>query len=122
MFNNKLCIFQVRLNSEVLESAKLDAGGEYLFTLSPLLEQPEPCVPEDLLTAIYANSEALETWESTTTIARIDWVHWVESAKQTKTRVKRISEACDMLAEGKRRVCCFDNSGFYSKAFKLPKV
>ncbi len=26
-----------------------------------------------------------------------------------------------MLASGKRRVCCFDPSGFYSKAFKAPQ-
>ena len=27
-----------------------------------------------------------------------------------------------MLAEGKRRVCCFDPSGYYSKAFKVPEA
>jgi hypothetical protein len=27
-----------------------------------------------------------------------------------------------MLASGKGRVCCFDPSGFYSKAFSAPKA
>jgi hypothetical protein len=27
-----------------------------------------------------------------------------------------------MLASGKRRACCFDRSGIYSKAFSAPKA
>ncbi|MGH8162111.1 MAG: YdeI/OmpD-associated family protein, partial [Gammaproteobacteria bacterium] len=42
--------------------------------------------------------------------------------KQSKTRTRRIDNACDMLASGKRRVCCFDPSGFYSKSFGAPKA
>ena len=29
--------------------------------------------------------------------------------------IVRIATACDMLASGKRRACCFDRSGMYSK-------
>ena len=35
---------------------------------------------------------------------------------------RRIQNACDMLASGKRRVCCFDRSGIYSKGFRAPKA
>ena len=52
------------------------------------------------------------------TIARLDWIHWITSAKQLKTRAKRIGDACDMLASGKKRVCCFDQSGYYSKVLQ----
>jgi hypothetical protein len=65
---------------------------------------------------------AKSTWDATTTIARIDWVHWIESAKQLKTRKTRIDNACQMLASGKSRVCCFDPSGFYSKSLSAPKA
>jgi hypothetical protein len=51
----------------------------------------------------------------------MDWIHWITSAKQAKTRAKRIRDACAMLAAGKSRVCCFDQSGFYSKAFRAPE-
>lgn len=34
----------------------------------------------------------------------------------------RINDACDMLASGKKRVCCFDPSGYYSKAFMAPQA
>lgn len=61
-------------------------------------------------------------WNDTTTLARVDWVHWIVSAKQAKTRAQRIESACEMLASGKKRVCCFDPSGYYSKALSAPKA
>lgn len=64
---------------------------------------------------------ARQTWQATTTIARVDWIHWMTSAKSSKTRVKRINDAREMLAAGKKRVCCFDQSGYYSKAFSAPE-
>ncbi|QUJ69837.1 DUF1905 domain-containing protein (plasmid) [Photobacterium sp. GJ3] len=111
-----------KLSHNDLVSGHLTLGEEYSVQLIPVDEEPEPKVPDDLSEAIHRQSSALETWQQTTTIARLDWVHWVESAKQAKTRAKRVSDACNMLAEGKRRVCCFDHSGFYSKALKAPKV
>lgn len=86
------------------------------------VEEPEPELPGDLLKALSAAREARVTWEATTPVARLDWIHWITSAKQTKTREKRITDACEMLASGKKRVCCFDPSGFYSKAFSAPRA
>ncbi len=111
-----------KLTNSDLELGKMNVGSEYAFTLIPVACEPEPSVPADLSDAIQQLPNALKTWKATTIIARVDWIHWVESAKQAKTRVKRIADACSMLAEGKARVCCFDNSGFYSKALKSPKV
>ena len=61
-------------------------------------------------------------WEATTTLARVDWIHWITSARQAKTCAKRVNDACDMLKAGKKRVCCFDPSGYYSKAFSAPEA
>lgn len=47
--------------------------------------------------------------------ARRDWIHWITSGKKAETRVNRIAVACDKLACGNRRACCFDRSGMYSK-------
>ncbi|MDX1529484.1 MAG: YdeI/OmpD-associated family protein, partial [Gammaproteobacteria bacterium] len=49
-------------------------------------------------------------------------IHWITSGKREDTRVRRIATACDMLASGKRRACCFDRSGMYSKAFSAPEA
>jgi len=61
-------------------------------------------------------------WSTITPVARRDWIHWITSAKQPETRVRRVANACSMLAGGKRRVCCFDRSGFYSKSMSAPKA
>jgi hypothetical protein len=42
------------------------------------------------------------------------------SAKQQATRDRRIATACDMLAKGKRRACCFDRSGMFAKSLSCP--
>jgi hypothetical protein len=109
------------VDQALLESAGVGIGDTVTFKLSPVSEEPEPEVPGDLQEALAASADARAVWEDTTTIARLDWIHWITSAKQAKTRAKRVSDACDMLASGKRRVCCFDPSGYYSKAFSAPK-
>ena len=63
---------------------------------------------------------ARATWASASALAKIDWVHWMESAKQDATRNERASSAIDMLEKGKKRVCCFDPSGYFSKALACP--
>lgn len=112
----------LRIEQSLLEAAGVKEGDSVTFKLAPVSEEPEPEVPADLQEALAAHAAARTVWDDTTTIARVDWIHWITSAKQARTRVKRIADACDMLASGERRVCCFDTSGFYSKAFSAPKV
>jgi hypothetical protein len=112
----------LRIGERELELSGAAVDREAQFEIAALEQEPEPEVPADLTQALQAVPEALATWDATTTIARIDWIHWVTSAKQAKTRVKRINDACEMLASGKKRVCCFDPSGFYSKAFRAPQA
>ncbi|MFL1405089.1 YdeI/OmpD-associated family protein [Marinobacter sp. M1N3S26] len=110
----------LRVSRELRDTAGVDVGDTVTLEIRPVEQEPEPEVPPDLAEALAAAPEARQVWDGTTTIARLDWIHWVVSAKQAKTRAKRIRDACDMLAEGKKRVCCFDPSGFYSKALRAP--
>lgn len=73
----------------------------------PAGDEPEPKVPMDLRKALGAAPKAKPAWDDLTPIARRDFVSWVESAKQPETRKRRIERACSMLAEGKRRPCCY---------------
>jgi uncharacterized protein YdeI (YjbR/CyaY-like superfamily) len=63
--------------------------------------------PADLLKALAAAPAAKAQWVELTPIARRDFISWIDAAKQAQTRKKRIDRACDMLASGKRRPCCF---------------
>lgn len=112
----------LRVSKELREAAGADVGDIVTLEISPVAEEPEPEIPADFQKALEAAPEAKRVWNGTTTIARLDWIHWIASAKQLKTRAKRIGDACDMLASGKQQVCCFDRSGFYSKAFRAPEA
>lgn len=110
----------LRVDKKLRETCQVNAGEMVTLEITPVKQEPEPEVPADLLEALIASPKAKAVWDETTTIARVDWIHWIETAKQEKTRKRRIDNACDMLASGKRRVCCFDQSGFYSKSLGAP--
>jgi len=70
-------------------------------------EEPEPRVPTDFRKALAVAPIAKAQWSDLTPIARRDFISWIDAAKQAETRRRRIERACDMLATGKRRPCCF---------------
>ena len=100
----------------------MSVGDTVTIEFVPVEDEPDPETPLDFEEALLCAPDAYRVWQDTTTIARLDWIHWIVSAKQAKTRTKRIADACEMLAAGKRRVCCFDQSGYYSKAFCAPEA
>ncbi|SBV36822.1 conserved hypothetical protein [uncultured Stenotrophomonas sp.] len=111
----------LRVDAALLDAASVAIGDDVTLEIRPVAREPEPELPSDLRAALASAAAAQAAWEATTTIARVDWIHWITSARQARTRTQRIANACDMLAAGKRRVCCFDPSGFYSKAFAAPE-
>lgn len=112
----------LKVGSELREASGVEIGDAVTVEVAPVAEEPEPALPPDLLEALNAKPDARVVWNATTTIARIDWIHWIESARQSSTRKSRVENASDMLASGKKRVCCFDQSGYYSKSLSAPKV
>lgn len=111
----------LKVGKELREAAGADIGDIVTLDIAPVLQEPDPKVPSDLHQALVDSPEAKALWSEITPIARLDWIHWIVSAKQAQTRKRRIDDACDMLASGKARVCCFDPSGFYSKSLRAPK-
>ena len=69
-------------------------------------------LPTDLRKALAAAPIAKAKWSDLTSIARRDFISWIESAKQVETRRRRIEKACSMLAAGKRRPCCYSIVSF----------
>ena len=112
----------LKVDRKLHEGAGADAGDVVTLEIVPAAEEPEPAMPADLRKALAAVPTARALWTDITPIARRDWIHWIISAKQPETRARRIKKTCSMLAAGKRRVCCFDRSGFYSKSLSAPKA
>lgn len=112
----------LKVNRKLREAAGAAVGDVVTVEISSAKEQLEPRVPADLRKALAAAPKARAVWSDITPAARRDWVQWITSAKRAETRARRIRNGCEMLAAGKRRVCCFDRSGFYSKSFAAPKA
>jgi hypothetical protein len=112
----------LKVNRKLREAAGARVGDVVMLEVTSTGEEPEPRVPADLRRALAAAPKARDLWSDITPIARRDWIHWITSAKRPETRARRIENACEMLAGGKRRVCCFDRSGFYSKSFGSPEA
>ena len=90
----------------------------------PAGEESEPRVPTDLHKALAATAVAKAQWRNLTSIARRDFISWIDSAKQSETRRRRIKKACSMLAAGKRRPCCYSIVSFnlYTALAATPKA
>ena len=112
----------LKVDRKLCEATGADAGDVVTLEIAPAAKETEPEIPTDLRKALAAAPKARALWSGITPNARRDWIHWVTSAKQPETRARRIKNACSMLAAGKRRVCCFDRSGFYSKSMSAPKA
>jgi hypothetical protein len=113
----------LKVERRLREAAGAEVGDIITLEISPVAadQEPEPKVPADLRKALAAaTTRAKEGWSDITPIARRDFIHWITSPKRPETRVKRIETACDMLAKGKRRPCCFDRSGIYDKSMSCP--
>ena len=113
----------LKVDRKLRERASAEVGDVVTLDIAPATEEPELTVPPDLKRALAsAAPKARAVWSDITANARRDWIHWITSPKQSETRARRIKNACSMLAAGKRRVCCFDRSGFYSKSLSAPKA
>src|ERR1700741_2577152 len=69
--------------------------------------EDEPRVPTDLSQVFAAAPKAKAQWSDLTPLARKDFIMWIDSAKQSETRKRRIESIPSRLASGKRRPCCF---------------
>src|SRR5208337_4890130 len=97
----------LRVNKALHDAAGADAGDTVTVEITRTGEDPELRVPMDLRQALAAAPLARALWTNITPMARRDWILWLSSANQPATRRSRIEKACEMLASGKRRVCCF---------------
>jgi hypothetical protein len=105
----------LRVTKIMRNAAGADAVDTVTVEITRAGEEPEIRVPMDLRKALAAGPLAPAGWEDITPMARRDWVFSISSAKQPETRRRRIEKACDMLASGKRRLCCFPGINWLMK-------
>jgi len=106
----------LRVNKALQDAAGADVGETVTVEVTRVGEEPEVRVPMDLRKALEAAPSVQALWAEITPMARREWILWISSAKQEETRRRRIETACDMLASGKRRPCCFPGINWRTKA------
>ncbi len=100
----------LRPPTDILKQIQSDGDHRVDICLEVVNDWPEPEIPEDLQAVLDESPELAGLWLSTTTLARWDWIRWIRSTNNPKTREKHIQVACSKLRSGMRRPCCFNRS------------
>jgi len=102
--------------SEAGLAAKLqDAVGriETAGSAAPKRAKPAPkakiALPDDFATALAGNSGAKTMLDNLAPSHRREYLEWITEAKREETRAKRIAQAVEWLAEGKKRNWKYEN-------------
>jgi hypothetical protein len=65
--------------------------------------KPPPRIPDDLLAALKNNREASAAFAAFSPSQRRDYAEWIGDAKREETRLRRIAQAIEWIAEAKPR-------------------
>ena len=71
--------------------------------------KPELPTPDDLRAALDSAPKAAATYDSFPPGCRREYVEWVTEAKRPETRAKRVAQAVEWMAEGKKRNWKYEN-------------
>jgi uncharacterized protein YdeI (YjbR/CyaY-like superfamily) len=82
---------------EAIEEAKRDGRWESAYT-----SRVEPEVPEELERALRESPKAWENFKDFPNSTKLQYVHWVVTAKREKTRLRRILEVVRRAAKNIR--------------------
>ncbi len=71
--------------------------------------RPPPVAPDDLAAALRRNEAAAATFKAFPPGQQREYIDWLVGAKREETRAKRLAQAVEWLAEGKRRNWKYEN-------------
>jgi hypothetical protein len=97
--------YRFHVNSKIWRKLQIDAGAAVEVTMLLDREPREAVVPPDLAAELANTPRALATFNALSASLRRHIVRWIDSAKQSKTRDKRIQQTVKNMLEraGKRR-------------------
>ena len=95
--------FYIPLSAENREAAGVQAGDDVEVEIDVDTEPRVMEAPDDLAQALALDDRAREFFDTLSYSHRRAYVDWITSAKKPETRERRIGQAVEMLAEGRRR-------------------
>lgn len=99
----------LRITKDLQEQTGATAGSTATLELTPTKNWPEPEVPADFAKGLdTAPQKVKEKWHDITSMARWEWIRWVNATGNTDTRAIRIEKSISKLNGTHRRPCCFN--------------
>jgi len=99
------------LKAKLIEAKeRIDSAGTALKPRSaPRGPKPELPIPPEFASSLEANPKAKAALEGFAPSHRREYLEWIGEAKRPETRDKRIAQAIEWLAEGKKRNWKYEN-------------
>ena len=98
------------LSGYLREAMKLIDAGVKRSSPPRGTSKPPAEVPADLAAALKKNAKARATFDAFPPSSRRDYIEWITEARRDETRVKRLAQAIEWMAEGKRRNWKYENA------------
>ena len=95
--------YRFHVNSKIWRKLQIDAGAAVEVTMLLDREPREAVVPPDLAAELANTPRALATFNALSASLRRHIVRWIDSAKQSKTRDKRIQQTVKNMLERARK-------------------
>ena len=97
------------LLAHVRKAMKLNEDGVKSPTPRKAAPKPPPETPSDLVAALKQNKAAKASFDAFPPSCKREYVEWITEAKREQTRAKRLAQAVEWMAEGKRRNWKYEN-------------
>lgn len=99
----------MRVDAKLQKAANIKAGDSVTLELTPTKDWPEPSIPKDLADALkVAPQKVKDKWQDITSMARWEWIRWMNATLSQETRAIRIEKTISKLNGKHRRPCCFN--------------
>lgn len=95
--------YRVFLSTPLRRAASVSAGDSVSVSLRRLAELQEPETPDDLERALVESPRAKQAWQSLTLRQRRDFLRYLNEARSTPTRMKRLSDGLEKIQEKTER-------------------
>jgi uncharacterized protein YdeI (YjbR/CyaY-like superfamily) len=99
---------RARMQADLKRAMKLNEEGVKPERRKPA-SKPAPEVPGDLAAALDKDKAAKATFDGFPPSCKREYIDWIVEAKREETRAKRVAQAVEWMAEGKRRNWKYEN-------------
>ena len=93
---------RARMQADLKKAMRLNEDGVKPERRKPA-SKPVPEIPGDLAAALDKDKAAKATFDGFPPSCKREYIDWIVEAKREETRAKRLAQAVEWMAEGKRR-------------------